>query len=155
MEEVTVEDLLMRYAAGCRDFRHILIECANLSGAELQGIDLRGARFIYVNLSCINLIHCRLGAEFSYCNFRDANIESCDLNYARFFDCDLRGANTSMCDLTCTAFTRVNLQGAKLGGFGEDPCNFWDVVRYDGVFLPGFNSSLYPRPVNTDRNDVF
>ena len=149
------EELLRRYAAGERDFQRIILEYTNLSGVELQGIDLRDARFSYVNLSCINLRHCSLSAEFSYCNLRDANIESCDLDYARFFDCDLRGANTRMCHLTCTGFTRVNLQGAKLGGSGEDPCEFWDVVRYDGVFLPGFNRSLYPRPVNTNRNDVF
>ncbi len=143
MEKITAEDLLRRYAAGCRDFQGILIEYGDLSGVELQNIDLGGARFSYVNLSSIKLWDCDLGAEFSYCNLRDVNIESCRLSYARFFDCDLRGANTRICNFTCTAFTRVNLQGAKLGGFGEDPCKFWDVVRYDGVFIPGFTFDLY------------
>jgi hypothetical protein len=45
--------------------------------------------------------------------------------------------------MTCTAFTRVNLQGAEFGGFGEEPCRFWDVIRPDGVLIPGFTLNLY------------
>ncbi|MHC5726046.1 MAG: pentapeptide repeat-containing protein [Nostoc sp.] len=143
MEKITAEDLLRRYAAGCRGFQRILIEYADLNGAELQNIDLGGARFSYVNLSSIKLWDCNLTAEFIYCNFRDALIENCDLESTRFFDCDLRGATLKNVNLTRTAFTRVNLQGTKTYGSGEDPCEFWDVVREDGVFIPGFTFDLY------------
>ncbi|WP_392530822.1 pentapeptide repeat-containing protein [Nostoc sp. C117] len=142
-ERVTVEEFLRRYAAGERDFHRIILEYADLSGAELQGINLHGAQFNYVNLSGIKLRSCILKAQFIYCNFRDALIESCNLEWAWFYDCDLRSANTRVCDLTSTHFIRVNLQGAKLRGFGEDPCKYWDVIRHDGVFVPGFTFDLY------------
>jgi uncharacterized protein YjbI with pentapeptide repeats len=78
-ERITVEELLKRYAAGERNFQQIILEYADLSGVELRRIDLRGARFSYVNLSSIKLWDYNLKAEFIYCNFRDALIESCDL----------------------------------------------------------------------------
>ncbi|MBN3870613.1 pentapeptide repeat-containing protein [Nostoc sp. JL33] len=142
-ERVTVEEFLRRYAAGERDFQQILLEYADLSGVELQGINLDGAQFSYVNLSSIKLRHCDLRAEFIYCNFRDALIENCDLEWAWFYDCDLRGANIRLCDVTSTHFIRVNLQGATRNNSGKDPCEFWDVVREDRVFVPGFTSNLY------------
>jgi uncharacterized protein YjbI with pentapeptide repeats len=142
-ERITREELLQRYAAGERDLQHIILEYADLNGVELQNIDLRGAQFNYVNLSRLNLHRCELGsAQFWYCNFREAKITSSHLEYARFFDCDFTGFNSSGCNITRVYFIRVNLQGAKLYGFGEDPCEFWDVIRPDGVFNPGFSS--YP-----------
>ncbi|MEH1932299.1 MAG: pentapeptide repeat-containing protein [Nostoc sp.] len=142
-ERVTLEEFLRRYAAGERDFQQILLEYADLSGVELQGINLDGAQFCYVNLSSIKLGDCNLKAQFIYCNFRDALIENCDLECTRFFDCDLRGATLRYVELTSSAFTRVNLQGTKTYGSGKDPCEFWDVIREDGVFVPGFTFDLY------------
>ena len=74
-ERITVEELLRRYATGDRDFRNIILEYADLSGVELQNIDLTGAQFNYVNLSRLNLHRCELGsAQFWYCNFREAKM---------------------------------------------------------------------------------
>ncbi|MEG3834402.1 MULTISPECIES: pentapeptide repeat-containing protein [unclassified Microcoleus] len=154
-ERITVEELLRRYATGDRDFRNIILEYADLSGVELQNIDLTGAQFNYVNLSRLNLHRCELGsAQFWYCNFREAKITSSHLEYSRFFDCDLRGFNSSRCDISSVNFTRVNLQGAKLGGFGEDPCNYWDVIRHDGVFISGFTSNLYRSSCSNTNREV-
>ncbi|MCC5657426.1 pentapeptide repeat-containing protein [Nostoc sp. XA010] len=72
-----------------------------------------------------------------------------------FFDCDLRGATSTYANLTSAHFTRVNLQGAKLGGSGEDPCEYWDVIRHDGVFVPGFTSNLYIAESKTKGDYVF
>ncbi|MCC3411982.1 MULTISPECIES: pentapeptide repeat-containing protein [unclassified Microcoleus] len=152
-ESIAVEELLRRYVAGDRDFRNIILEYADLSGVELQNIDLTGAQFNYVNLSRVNLHRCKLrSAQFWYCNFTDAKIYDSDLESTRFFDCDLRGANTSAtCNLTCARFTRINFQGAKLGGTGEDPCEFRDIIRQDGVFIPGFTFNPYLYSHNTNR----
>lgn len=141
--KITVEELLQAYAAGERDFTQIILEYANLSGVELRNLDLGGAQFSYVNLSSIQLRQCDLRAEFIYCNFTNAVIENCDLGWARFFDCDLRGATSRLCTLSSTKFTRVNLQNSKLSGSGEDPPEYWDVTRQDGVFVPGFTFDLY------------
>ena len=152
-EKITVEELLRQYAAGDRDFRNIILEYADLSGVELQNIDLSGDQFNYVNLSRLNLHRCELGsAQFWYCNFTEARITSSHLEYARFFDCDLRGFNSSKCNVSSANFIRVNFQGAKFGGFGEEPCNYWDIIRQDGVFIPGFtcNPSLYSHNNNRE-----
>ena len=141
--EITAEELLERYAAGERDFTEIILEYANLSGVELRNINLRGAQFSYVNLSSIQLRQCDLRTQFIYCNFTNAIIENCDLERARFYDCDLRGVNTRICNLTSTQFTRVNLQGSRIDGFGRDFCEYWDLTREDGVFVPGFTINLY------------
>lgn len=149
-------ELLRRYTAGCKDFQDIVLEYADLSGAKLQSLDLRGASFNYVNLSSINLNSCNLrGTQFWYCNFREAKISSCDLESTRFFDCDLRQANMTDVNLTSTHFIRVNLQGTKTKGFGEEPCEFWDVIREDGVFVPGFTFDLYlAEREEFDSNDI-
>lgn len=141
--EITAEELLERYAAGERDFTEIILEYANLSGVELRNINLSGAQFSYVNLSSIQLRQCDLTAQFIYCNFTNAIIENCDLERARFYDCDLRGAILNHVELTATQFTRVNLEGTMTKGSGRDPCEFWDVTREDGVFVPGFTFDLY------------
>jgi len=151
-ERITVEELLRRIAPGDRNFRRIILEYADLSGVELQNIDLTGAEFNYVNLSRLNLHRCELGsAQFWYCNFREAKIISSHLQYSRFFDCDLRGFNSSNCDVSSVNFTRVYFQGAKFGGFGEEPCKYWNITREDGVFIPGFTLDPYLFPHNTNR----
>lgn len=141
--EITAEELLERYAAGERDFTEIILEYANLSGVELRNINLSGAQFSYVNLSGIQLRQCDLTAQFIYCNLTNAIIENCDLERARFYDCDLRGAILNHVELTATQFIRVNLEGTRTKGSGKDPCEFWDVTREDGVFVPGFTINLY------------
>ncbi|MCC3531589.1 MAG: pentapeptide repeat-containing protein [Oscillatoriales cyanobacterium] len=151
-ESIAVEELLRRYVAGDRDFQNIILEYADLSGVELQNIDLTGAQFNYVNLSGINLNMCKLGsAEFWYCNFRDAKILSCNLESTRFFDCYFRGVNTSACNLTRTHFIRINFEYAKIYGFGDEPCECWDITREDGVFIPGFAFNPFLSSYKTSR----
>lgn len=141
--EITAEELLERYEKGERDFSGIILEYANLSGVELRNIDLSGAQFSYVNLSGIKFWDCDLRTQFIYCNFTNAFIENCDLERARFYDCDLRSAILNHVELTSTQFIRVNLEGTRTKGSGKDPCEFWDVIREDGVFVPGFTINLY------------
>ncbi len=148
------EELLQLYNAGDRDFRAIILQhtdlskvkldSVNLSGACFYNVNLHGAHLKNVNLSSTEWWGCNLFVEFWLCNLKDAIIDNCDLESARFFDCDLRRVQTKICNLTYTHFTRVNLQGADLSGFGEEPCRFWDVIRPDGVLIPGFTCSLYP-----------
>ncbi|MEM6753909.1 MAG: pentapeptide repeat-containing protein [Cyanobacteria bacterium P01_C01_bin.38] len=142
-KKITVEELLERYEKGERDFSKIILEYADLSGVELRNLSFGGAILSYVNLSNIKLECCNLRAEFMYCNFTNAVMENCDLGWARFFDCDLRKAISRLCTLSSTKFTRVNLENSKLDGSGEDPSEYWDVTREDGVFVPGFTFDLY------------
>ena len=142
-KKITAKQFFRRYEKGERDFQHILLEYADLSGAELQGIEMGGAQFNYVNLSGIKLKDCNLSATFTYCNFTNAKIASCNLESTRFFNCDFTNATLTSVNLTSTYFTRVNLQRTRTSGFGESPCRFRDVIREDGVFVPGFTFDLY------------
>jgi len=151
-------EFLSRYAAGEKDFRGISLLRADLTKVPLDSVDFSGARFEGVTFcgsysNCINTSvnfsgayfwACELKGQFDFCDFRDTEIVSCNMECTRFFDCDFRGANTRLCNLSNTCFIRVNFEGSKLSGSGEDPCNFWDVIRDDGVFIPGFASELYP-----------
>lgn len=146
------EEFIQLYNAGERDFRAMILQYADLSNVKLDSVNLSGACFYNVNFDSANLKNvnlsstewwdCNLFVEFWLCNLKDAIIDHCDLEGARFFDCDLRRFKTIGCNLTWTHFIRVNLQGADLGGYCEEPCEFWDVIRQDGVFIPGFNFTL-------------
>ncbi|MCT7991947.1 pentapeptide repeat-containing protein [Laspinema olomoucense] len=143
------EELLRCYDAGERDFRAIILQHTDLSNVKLNSVNLSGACFYNVNLHGANLKNVNLSStewwdcnllavQFWLCNLKDAIMEHCVLESARFFDSDLRRVYTRFCNATCTNFIRVNLQGADLGGYGEEPCGFWDVIRPDGVFISGF-----------------
>jgi uncharacterized protein YjbI with pentapeptide repeats len=152
-------EFLSRYAAGEKDFRGISLLHADLTKVPLDSVDFSGARFDRVKFcgaysNCINTSvnfsgayfwYCDLTGQFSFCDFRDTEIVSCDMEFTHFYDCDFRRANTKLCKLDGTSFVRVNFEGAKLSGSpAQDPCYFWDVIRDDGVFIPGFAFRLYP-----------
>ncbi|MDY7005107.1 MAG: pentapeptide repeat-containing protein [Cyanobacteriota bacterium] len=153
-----VKEFLARYKVGERDFRGVSLYRADLRRFPLDGVDFSGAIFQYVKFcghytDCVNshinfsgakFWSCDITGEFSFCDFRNTNIGSCNLESTRFSDCDWRGAKTKYCNMTRTHFVRVNLQGVTWGGYGEEPCRFWDVIRDDGVFIPGFTFELYP-----------
>jgi uncharacterized protein YjbI with pentapeptide repeats len=161
-------EFLSRYAAGEKDFRGISLLRADLTKVPLDSVDFSGARFERVKFcgsysNCINTSvnfsdarfwDCDLTGEFSFCDFRNADMGSCDLECTRFFDCDWRGVKTKFCNFTLTRFVRVNLEGAVLKGFGEEPCEFWDVIGLKGEFIPGFTEFIDPSPVKVHEEDI-
>lgn len=80
--------ILEEYKAGKRDF-----ERAELSDANLQGIDLKGSDLSYADLSEANLIGANLrGCDLSYANLSQANLQNADLRGAMLFSTNLRQA---------------------------------------------------------------
>ena len=61
-------------------------ERANLSGADLCGVDLSGADLRYANLS---------NTDLSYATLCNANLSGADLRYANMRDANLSGADVS------------------------------------------------------------
>ena len=121
--EITVEELLTRYAAGERDFTNIVIDDSRedlLRGIDLSGINLKGS-YLAVDLSGAVLSQANLrntvwgdhcdwkeadfsgsdmtginivsGCVFTRCNFSNTIWEQADLFQTTFEDCDLAGAN--------------------------------------------------------------
>lgn len=116
---ITVEELLGRYAAGERNFIDIRLPeksdltRVNLSGAILLGADLVGA------------------------NFTDANLTNCDLRYSfvystNFTRANLEGANISSCHASGAIFKNASLLDT-VGFFGiQCGALFEDTIMRDG-----------------------
>ena len=86
------QELLRRYEAGERDFSTMILHRADLSGVNLQSVDLCGVYFSYVNLRNATL-HGALTAKFIYCDLRDIQLICSSPengNQPRFTYCDLR-----------------------------------------------------------------
>ena len=165
LARMDVKEFLARYKAGERDFRGVSLYRADLRRFPLDGVDFSGAVFQYVKFSgnytdCINshinfsgvkFWDCDLTGKFSFCDFRNANIGSCNLWYSQFSDCDWRGVKTKYCEMTATCFIRVNLEGASLGGSGEEPFQFLDIIDENGKFISGwthYKSSIIKNKIN-------
>jgi len=90
---------------------------ANLRGVNLGDADLGGANLSYVNLSYANLRGVNLGdadlggANLSYVNLSYANLRDADLGGV-----NLRGADLSYADLSYANLSYANLRDADLGG---------------------------------------
>ncbi len=80
---------------------------ANLSGADLIGVDLSGANLFKADLS---------GVDLSEANLSEANFSGANLSRANLFRVDLRGANLSRANLFRVDLSRANLSGADLRG---------------------------------------
>jgi uncharacterized protein YjbI with pentapeptide repeats len=115
---ITVEELLERYAAGERNFTEIRLP----EESDLTGSNFAGAVFF--------------GANFSYSNFTNANLTDCDLRYAwircNFTGANLEGANIGRADVGGALFKNANLLNT-VGCFGHD-CGalFEDTIMRDG-----------------------
>jgi uncharacterized protein YjbI with pentapeptide repeats len=108
------------------DMRYVTFEAVDLSKANLEYKDLKGAiflgstlptSFVGSNLSEVNLSSQRLegfnfeGANLSKVNFSNANLRGANLKGA-----DLRGADLRNTDLRGANLSGANLEGAKIHG---------------------------------------
>ncbi|AFY93905.1 pentapeptide repeat-containing protein [Chamaesiphon minutus] len=115
---ITVEELVERYAVGERNFTEIRLP----EESDLSGVDLSGAIF--------------LGANLAHSNFTNANLSNCDLRYSwmrgNFTRANLKGANIDRADVGGSKFKNANLLNT-IGCFGHD-CGalFEDTIRSDG-----------------------
>ncbi len=81
-KEMTVDELLARYAAGERDFSEIRL--SYIPDRILSDVNLSGANFSKGNLGYDRL---------ERVNLSGANLSEVDLSFTGFINCDLSGAN--------------------------------------------------------------
>lgn len=99
-----------RFRAGRIDGRRAVLLRCDLSGLNLQGIDLSGADLIDCDLGGSNLTGARLeGANLTGCRFADSLLNAtrfagANLSRAHFHMADLRGADLSEATLTEARF---------------------------------------------------
>ncbi len=85
---------------------------ANLAGANLTGIDLTGANLTSANLANTNLT----GIDLTGANLTGANLTSANLAGMDLTGIDLTGANLTSANLANTNLTGIDLTGANLTG---------------------------------------
>jgi uncharacterized protein YjbI with pentapeptide repeats len=102
------------------DLRGVDLRGVNLSYADLRGVDLSYVNLSYVNLRGVDLSYVNLrdvnlrDVDLSYANLRGVDLRGVDLSYANLRGVDLRGANLSYADLRGVDLSYANLRGAKL-----------------------------------------
>ena len=138
------KELLKSYARGKKEFSRMIIYRADLSGANLEGIDLRRTKLKYVNLSGANLRFANLsGAKFIHCNLSHADMFCSIHESIRYIYSDLRGVQRRGVNENMSRYVEVNLEGGDIPG-GEEPSWYYHVVRDDGEFISGPTNWLYP-----------
>jgi phospholipase C len=105
---------------------------ANLSGKNMQGIDLSGAELNNANLNGANLQKAFLtNANLTGASVRGTNLQNADFAGANLTNADLRGSNLQHDD-----FTNADLDGANLAG-----ANFQQAVWSNTTCPDGTNSN--------------
>ena len=107
-----VQNFLDRYQQGERDFAHLDLSGASLTGANLRNINLTGANLTGANLSWSNLNH----ANFSGACLHQANLHSATLHNANFDRAILSRATFSKVDLRLATLQETDLNWADLAG---------------------------------------
>lgn len=123
---ISVEELIERYAAGKRDFVDICLpDNTELIEITLTQANLKGAKLIGANLSGANLS----GTNLSYAYLDGANLTGANLEGANITSASILGAN----------LTRTNLRGTI--------CSFGLVhgALYHNTIMPDGNIFIGPR----------
>jgi uncharacterized protein YjbI with pentapeptide repeats len=126
--EITVEELLDRYAAGERNFpgvtliQPLRVGMIEIQGVDLRGINLRGAFLEEVDLTGANLSGADLsGAYLSWAWLKDAIVK----------DASLHSANLTWCSLMNADFRGSNLEHMNA-------CS----ALFDDAWLSGFSNTI-------------
>ncbi len=86
----------------------------DLSGADLQGLDLLGANFFSTDLRKADLRGAQLtGARFDLANLREADCSGASLDYASFIQTDAKGLNLRGAGLIDAQFSAAKLSKAS------------------------------------------
>ena len=117
---MNVDELIVRYAAGARNFAAIDLSEANLSGINLSGANLTGANLSVANLSganleAANLTQAKLNvARLSGANLSNAILNQANFNVANLIRADMGGAQLIQAVLIRAELIRADLSGCNL-----------------------------------------
>ncbi|MBD2596774.1 pentapeptide repeat-containing protein [Nostoc spongiaeforme FACHB-130] len=107
-----------------------LLSNANLSLAELSGVNFSEANLSFADLSGASLD----GAYLCYTNLKNADLRGADLSCANLKNADLSGANLSGANLSLADLRATDLDGANLCGVDLTNAKL-DDARLSGVDL--------------------
>jgi hypothetical protein len=157
------EELLVRYAAGEREFveanlqgaslreanlEGAILEGANLQGASLREANLKGANLKRANLRGANLLDAKLygaslqAANLSFADLLAANLERANLDGTNLLRADLRGANLEGGSLRAANLHGAYLQDANLRGANLEEADLWNVTVHARHLGPLLNATV-------------
>jgi uncharacterized protein YjbI with pentapeptide repeats len=112
-----IDQLLLRYAAGERSFRHMELD----DGIhDLRNLKLSGANF---------------SGSFIVADFRGADLRNTDFTNANIKTCDFRGADLSGANFRGASLDATNFEGAQMQG-----------TIFEGAFIQGHELKGHERP---------
>lgn len=126
-QKIAIEELLIRYAAGERDFSRVIIE--ELKEGLLKDVDLSG-----INLEDSILIIDLSGATLKEANLRNTRWGNhCDWKETDFSGCDFTGINNeSSCVFVRCNFSNTIWDKADLWQSTFEDCNLTD-AKFDNA----------------------
>jgi uncharacterized protein YjbI with pentapeptide repeats len=117
---------------------HVPLVGVDVSGAFLQGIDLKGAGLLRSNFNAADLRGSTLaGADFTDADLSSANLRGSNLAYANFHDSDLRDADLTGANLTGANLSGANLESADLQGANLEGIQWKDIARVRNAKIDG------------------
>ncbi|WP_293299011.1 MULTISPECIES: pentapeptide repeat-containing protein, partial [unclassified Microcoleus] len=135
-----IQEFLQRYQEGERNFAHIDLSGASLSGVNLREIDLTGANLTGANLSWCFLSNAKLigaclrRADLRSAGLAGANLTGANLSGANLAKADLRLGCLEGADLNWAALPEADLGGANLQNVKSDQINL-ERAKLDGAQL--------------------
>jgi hypothetical protein len=117
LDEQKINELIVQYNLGRRDFRSFHFAGLDLSGINLSHADLRSANFFNAELRCANLDYADLrGTNFKSANLKATSLNNCDLARANLTDTHLGHAILNGANLSEAIWERVNCHRTSLTG---------------------------------------
>lgn len=136
-----VGEFLKRYAAGDREFDHVSLRQAKLSGADLRDAWFFRADLSAADLSSTNLIETNFAdANLSGANLSDANLREASLEFTEMSNTCLRGAKVRTASMVGANLSNADLSGADLNESYLSEANL-SGADLSGASLSGANLS--------------
>ena len=144
MQDITTEELLVRYAAGERDFTGVILSNIRVGGGggvNLEGVNFSGAIFKNILIERYRTTKITIGSKFTNCNFSYSKWSFCDM--PRLIGCNLQYSVMESC-LFCIRFIDCDwrysqLIGANFDEFIMERCDLRGGLWSDGPSI-GFEN---------------
>ena len=128
-----------------------LIAEKELSGLNMKGQNLSGARLEYVNLRGADFSAADLSmARFQGSDLRAANFSGATMDKTVFYRADVRGANFTNSKIVKADFQQARLEGANLCSAtiesSDMRATYDESTTWPGNFDPGFQGAVHVNP---------
>ena len=129
-QRITSNEFLDKIQQGQKEFSHIEIDCADMSGKNFSGLHIKNSKFVFValrncNFNDVVFENCEINlVTMGYSTFNDTSFIKCNFDYAGFSWCNFQ--NTKITKSTLHVITMLE---ANTGGLDIIDCVEFDIFR--------------------------